>query len=92
MIDSQAVKNKLTQFIFEKFPMTRKKNIGEDSALLEGGLIDSIGILEIVTFIEQEFSVKASDEDLTPENFGSIARIAALIESKASDAKTAELV
>lgn len=87
MIDTQVIKNKVTKFIFDKFPLTQKKKIGEDSPLLESGVVDSIGILEIVTFIEQEFSVSVSDDDLTPENFGSIARIATLVESK-----TAELV
>ena len=90
MIDSKSAKTKIMQFIFDKFPLAQKKKIGEDSALLEGGLVDSIGILEIVAFIEQEFSVSVSDDDLTPENFASVARVVALVESKTVQSKTVE--
>jgi acyl carrier protein len=45
-------------------------------------MIDSQGILEVVAFIEQEFSVIVVDEELSPENFESIDRIAAFIRNK----------
>lgn len=79
---AETAKSKITHFIFEKFPVARKRQLGEDTPLLETGIVDSIGILEIVTFIEQSFAVTVSDDDLTPENFGSIASIAAFIQGK----------
>src|SRR5689334_20536235 len=73
MVDPQSVKAKVTSFIFEKFPLAQKRQFGEETSLLETGIVDSIGILEIVTFIEEKFSVQVGDDDLVPENFGSIA-------------------
>jgi len=50
--------------------------------LLESGVIDSLGVLDLVAFIETEFKVIVDDEDLIPENFQSIARIACYVEKK----------
>ncbi len=39
---------------------------------MESGIIDSTGILELISFIEQTFDVKIQDEDLVPENLDSL--------------------
>lgn len=59
--------------------------IDHDDDLLALGVIDSHGIVELVAFFEQRFGVTVADEDLTPENFASIASIARYLTSK-SDA------
>jgi acyl carrier protein len=82
MLEAQSTKGKITLFVYERFPLAQKRKLGEDVSLLEAGIVDSIGILEIVTFIEEKFLVQVTDEDLIPENFGSIAAIASFIESK----------
>ena len=82
MVEDQTVKSRITHFIFEKFPAARKRQLGENTSLLESGIVDSIGILEIVAFIEQTFAVTVSDDDLVPENFGSISGMAAFVEGK----------
>ena len=45
-------------------------------------LIDSLGILDLVAFLEETFGVQASDEDLNPENFDGIATLVRFVESK----------
>ena len=70
------------QFILKKFPLARKQQIKDSDALLESGMLDSQGVLEVVTFIEQEFPINVEDEDLVPENFHTIDRIVAFIQSK----------
>ncbi|HEX7292184.1 MAG TPA: phosphopantetheine-binding protein [Conexibacter sp.] len=59
--------------------------IGHDDDLLALGVIDSHGILELVAFLERRFGLPVADEDLTPENFSSIASIERFVSSK-SDA------
>jgi acyl carrier protein len=71
------------QFILNKFPLARKQRIRDSDALLESGMLDSLGVLDVVAFIEQEFSISVVDEDLVPENFRTIDRIVAFIQSKA---------
>ncbi|MGD8444947.1 MAG: acyl carrier protein, partial [Desulfobacterales bacterium] len=51
-------------------------DIQEDDNLLLSGLIDSLGIMRLITFIEQEFQVKVQPEDVTIENFSTINIIA----------------
>ena len=70
------------EFILKRFPLARKQGIKNSDQLLESGMLDSMGVLEIVTFVEQKYSFSVSDEDLVPENFQTIDRIAAFIHSK----------
>jgi acyl carrier protein len=70
------------EFILRQFPRARKQQIKNSEHLLESGMLDSLGVLEVVTFIEQEYGFRVSDEDLVPENFQTIDRIAAFIRSK----------
>ncbi len=53
-----------------------------DLPLVQSGLVDSTGILEIVTFLESEFGVQTSDEELAVDNFGSIETIARFVVAK----------
>ena len=64
------------KFIVRKFPLARRRDISNDDNLLETGVIDSLGVLEIVTFLQEEFSLELQDDELTPENFQSISSIA----------------
>ena len=70
------------KFVLKSFPLARKKQIKNSDALLESGMIDSQGVLEVVAFIEREFATIVEDEELSPENFQTIDRIAAFIRSK----------
>ena len=66
-------------FIVKTFPLARKQQVKDGDALLEGGMLDSQGVLEIVSFIEQRFAITVPDEDLVPEHFQTIALIGAYI-------------
>jgi acyl carrier protein len=72
----------IREFILKKFTLARKKQIKDSDALLESGMLDSQGVLEVVTFIEEEFSLTLEDDDLVPENFQTIDRIAAFVQSR----------
>ena len=71
---------RIREFILQKFPLARKRKIANCDNLLESGIIDSLGVLEIVAFLQQEFSVAVADEDLTPENLQNIERMARFVE------------
>jgi acyl carrier protein len=66
--------------VLQKFPHARKRGVNNGDNLLENGVIDSLGVLDLVTFFQQEFSVAVEDDDLTPENFGSIESMAKFVE------------
>jgi acyl carrier protein len=76
------VKAKIKTFIRENFLFDSSAQIEDDDSLLEKGIIDSVGVLELVLYLEEEYGVKLEDEEVIPENLDSIANIDNLIRSK----------
>lgn len=74
----QRIKN----FVMSQFPLARQRAVQDADALLDGGIIDSMGILDLVHFIESGFSITISDEELMPENFQTIEKITSFVETK----------
>lgn len=54
----------------------------DDTSFLETGIIDSTGVLELISFVQKKYGISVNDEELLPENFDSIARLATYIEKK----------
>jgi acyl carrier protein len=54
----------------------------DDYPLIERGVVDSMGILSLVSFVEGEYGVEIQDEELVPQHFGTIGGIADLVRSK----------
>ena len=79
---SESVRSEILEFILAHFPAAKRHTLTPDTTLLESGIVDSVGILEIVGFIEQKFQVTVGDDDLVPENFSSVGNIAAFIEAR----------
>ena len=57
-----------------------------DEDLLAKGLVDSHGVMELVGFIEERYGIAVGDEDLTPENFGTLVRIEEYVQSRRDSA------
>ena len=79
MHSQEVIEASLQQFIRRQFPVARQQQVGLQDSLLELGIVDSLGVLEIVTFIERDLGVPLSDDELVPEHFESIAAIAELV-------------
>lgn len=58
--------------------------LADDDQLLEQGVLDSMGVLEMLTFIEDTYGVKAADDEVSEANLGSLAAIARFVASKRS--------
>ena len=79
-MENVAVGVKVEKFIIEQFIFEDDQKIGPDDSLLETGTIDSTGILELVLFLEETFTIKIEDEDLVPDNLDSVNKIAAFVD------------
>ena len=55
----------------------------DDASFLEEGIVDSMGIMELVMFVGDTFRITIEDEELVPDNFDSISRLASYIRLKA---------
>jgi len=54
----------------------------DDASLLREGIIDSLGVVELVSFLQSRFGVKAEQQEVRPENFDSVAKLAAFVRRK----------
>jgi acyl carrier protein len=68
----------LSSFLFSDDESKLKNN----DSLLEQGIMDSTGVLELVAFLESQFGIKVADDELLPENLDSVDQIAAFIVRK----------
>lgn len=75
-------KDKIRAFVVENFLFGSDENLEDNTSFLDEGIIDSTGILELVSFLEEEFSITVDDEELIPENLDSINNVTAYLEGK----------
>ena len=54
----------------------------EDASFLEEGIVDSLGVMELVSFVEDHFGVKVDDQEITPDNFDSVNKLSAYVQRK----------
>lgn len=82
-MELDEIKVKIKEYILENFLYSASNDkLADNDSFLEQGIIDSTGILELVAFIEETFSIKLSDEELVPKNLDSINNIGNFILGK----------
>ena len=78
-----SIETDLRKYILDKLLFGRTEvALSGDVSFLESGIIDSTGVLELVSFLEEQFQVKVEDEDLIPANLDSINAIVRYVEKK----------
>jgi acyl carrier protein len=76
-------KAEIRSFIVENFLYGQDDDdFGDDMSFLEKGIIDSTGVLELVSFIEETYGISVADEELVPDNFDSLNRLSAFVLQK----------
>ena len=70
------------QFIVNNFLFGRENGLLDSDSLLDNGVIDSTGLLELITFLQTRFEINVADEDIVPANLDSIDRIANYVQEK----------
>jgi acyl carrier protein len=77
------IKETLRQFIVENFMMgLADQSLGDSDSFLEQSIIDSTGVLELVTFLEEEYGITVEDSELLPENLDSLNALEAFTRRK----------
>jgi acyl carrier protein len=80
----------IRQFVIENFLFGEDGQLRDETSFLESGIIDSTGILELVSFLEEKFGIAVADEELVPENLDSISNVVAYLTSKTGSAGLTE--
>ena len=77
----------VTGFIRENFLYMKPDfELNPEDKLLEQGIIDSMGVVELLTFVQDRFGIQPADDDITEENLGSLRAIARFVLSKNGNA------
>lgn len=81
-----SIEQTLTAYIREEcLPKNGVLPLDEHDDLFQRGIVDSAGLISFIGFVEREYALSIPDEDLLPQNFASIASIAAYIRSRQGD-------
>jgi acyl carrier protein len=76
------IKQQIRDFITTNFYVADPSTLEDDASLLDRGIIDSTGVLEVIGFVEDNFGIKVEDNEMLPENLDSIDNIAAFVARK----------
>ena len=77
----------IRSYIVDNFLFGDDNDLQGETSFLDNGIIDSTGIIELVSYVEKSFNINVDDEDIVPENFDSIQKIAAYIMRRKNNAK-----
>lgn len=75
-------RDQVRNFLCEQFPACQQDSFSDQDSLIETGIVDSMGMLELVVFVESDFEIEVQDVDLIPENFESVEALSKFVESK----------
>ena len=79
---SETAREELRQFIVESFLFGWDSSFSNEDSLLEKGLIDSTGVLELIAFLKEKYGVSVEEAEMIPDNLDSIQSLSAFIQRK----------
>jgi acyl carrier protein len=82
MNQTHTAEDRIRDFVRKHFPLAVKNGIKPNEKWLESGMIDSLGILDLVHFLEEEFSLHITDDELMPEYFESLEAVTEFVRKK----------
>lgn len=78
----QHLEQQIANYIAKNLMFDEKAEVPRSESLLELGVMDSTGAMDLVMYLESEFGITVADEELVPDNLDSIERIAAFVTRK----------
>ena len=81
-MEQTSIETRVEGFIRDKFIFNNDNNFNQETSLFEAGIIDSTGVLELILFLEESFSIEIKDEEIVPENLNSVSNIARFMKTK----------
>lgn len=76
------VRSQVRDFVTTNFYVPDPAQLRDEDSLLDLGVVDSTGVLELISFIEEKYAIQVGDSEMVPENLDSIARLVAFVGRK----------
>lgn len=83
-METMKYTTEIRSYIVSNFLFGDESSLKDDTSFMESGILDSTGVLELVTFLESTYGVKVQDQEMVPENLDSVNRAAAFVARKGS--------
>ncbi len=80
--ETVAPKTLIADYLRQRFPALADRPLDAATPLLAGGVVDSLGILDLATFLAERFGIEISDDDFEPRNFETFGALVAFVEGK----------
>lgn len=74
------LREQLSSFIAERLLQNRAATVDPNESLLDRGVVDSVGLLNLITFLETETGIRVPEDEMVPENFDSVVAMEALVD------------
>ena len=84
MSSSDELLTKVRAYVLSNFPVSDPGAVTNSASLMDLGIVDSTGLLEVFEWLRDEFSIEVADAEMVPDNFDSITNISAYIGRKTS--------
>ena len=79
----QDINDRVREYICENFLYMRQEyEFSDTDSLLGHGILDSMGVIELITFLQDEFAIQVGDEEITEDNLGTLEAIAGYVHAK----------
>jgi acyl carrier protein len=82
MMNTTDLTLEIYKFIVDNFMFGQADGLGYDESLLQRGVIDSTGVLELLAYLEENFKITVNDDEVIPANFETVSGLAIYIQSK----------
>lgn len=80
----QSIENRIREYVRETFPSPEHGTLGVEDSLFDAGILDSIGVMTLATWLEKEFDLFVDDDEVLPENFDGIGPLTRYVSAKLS--------
>lgn len=74
--------NAVKEFIIENFLFGEEEQLMPDTDFFDKGIIDSTGVIELVSFLEEKFNITIDDDELIPQNLSSLNKVDVFLQKK----------
>jgi acyl carrier protein len=85
----EGTASRIRTFLVDSFLLGDDDGFGDDDSLLDGGIVDSTGVMEVVTFLEESFGITVDDDELIADNLDSVTALSRFVQRKLAAAPTA---
>ena len=82
-LQTTEIEQEIRNYLTEEFLFGRSETLNDDTPLL-GNVIDSQGVIQLVSFVQQQFNIEIADEEVTTENLATLKTVVTLVDKKMS--------